>query len=205
MATVSSGTGSATPPVGPLEDAILDALRDCVETWGLAKVTVDDVCTRAGVSRATLYRVFPGGRDVMFEALRQRELRQFFAIVRAHVDAAENLEDLLVRTIVVSATELARDEELASMLAAEPGETLGQLTVDGVPRIVGVATEFFTPLASRFVDVHTAADIAEIVTRLVISNFLAPSARFDFTDEESTRRLIRTFLPALVEDAGRNR
>lgn len=205
MVNVSLDLVSAGPPVGPVEDAILDALRDCVESWGLAKVTIDDVCARAGVSRATLYRVFPGGRDVMFEALRQRELRQFFAIVRAHVDAAENLEDLLVRTIVVSATELARDEELGSMLATEPGETLGQLTVEGVPRIVGVATEFFTPLASRFVDEATAADIAEIVTRLVISNFLAPSSRFDFTNEDSTRRVIRTFLPALVEGAGHPR
>lgn len=196
---------TAPAPVGPLEDAILDALHECVRSWGWAKVTVDDVCARAGVSRATLYRAFPGGRDVMFESLRRRELHEFFAVVRAHVDDAPNLEDLLVRTIVVSATELARDEELGSMLAAAPGETLGHLTVEGVPRIVDVATEFFAPLASRFVDVETAADIAEIVTRLVISNFLAPSRRFDFTDEQSTRRVIRTFLPALAESAHTHR
>lgn len=185
-------------PVGPIEEAILDAVRDCVDTWGWHKVTVDDVSARAGVSRATLYRVFPGGRDVMFEALRQRELREFFAIVRAHVDDADDLEDLIVRTVVVSATELARDEELGAMLAAEPGVTLGSLTVEGVPRILGVATEFFAPLASRFVDGETAADLAEIVTRLVISNYLAPSSRFDFTDEASTRRVVRTFLPAMA-------
>ncbi len=54
------------------EDRVLDAARRCVDRWGLSKLTIDDVAAEAGVSRATLYRLFPGGKDVMFDALRRR-------------------------------------------------------------------------------------------------------------------------------------
>ena len=60
-------------------DRVLDAAKRCCERWGIAKVTIDDIATEAGVSRATLYRMFPGGKDVLFEALRVRELEDFFA------------------------------------------------------------------------------------------------------------------------------
>ena len=51
------------------ESRVLDAARRCVDRWGLGKLTIDDVATEAGVSRATLYRLFPGGMDVLFDAL----------------------------------------------------------------------------------------------------------------------------------------
>jgi AcrR family transcriptional regulator len=60
--------------MSPTERRILDATRVCCERWGIAKVTVDDVAAEAGVSRATLYRMFPGGKDVLFDAMRVREL-----------------------------------------------------------------------------------------------------------------------------------
>ena len=55
----------------------------CCERWGLDKVTIDDIAHDSGVSRATLYRLFPGGKDVLFEALRVRELEEFFAVLAA--------------------------------------------------------------------------------------------------------------------------
>ncbi|MDP4977497.1 MAG: TetR/AcrR family transcriptional regulator, partial [Ilumatobacteraceae bacterium] len=60
---VTNDTSNQSP-----EDRILDAARRCVERWGINKLTIDDVATEANVSRATLYRIFPGGKDVMFDA-----------------------------------------------------------------------------------------------------------------------------------------
>jgi len=61
-----------------MEARVLDAAKVCCERWGLAKVTVDDIAAEAEISRATLYRLFPGGKDVLFEALRVQELEDFF-------------------------------------------------------------------------------------------------------------------------------
>ena len=68
------------------EGRVLDAAKRCWERWGMAKVTVDDIAAEAGISRATLYRLFPGGKDVLYEALRRRDSADFFTELEAHVD-----------------------------------------------------------------------------------------------------------------------
>lgn len=187
--------GSYTLPVfDEVQSHVLDALSVCVDRTGWDRVTMDDVCSQAGISRATVYRIFPGGRDVMFESLRVRRLAEFFTVVRAHVEGVENLEDLLVRSISVAHAELAGDEQLATLLASAPGETLGDLTVSGVSRIVSVATAFFAPLADPFLPRGEAEEIIEVMCRIVISVFLAPSSRLDFTREDHVRQFVRRHL-----------
>lgn len=180
------------------ECAVLDATRICVERHGFQKVTMDDICAEAKVSRATVYRMFPGGRDVLFEAVRVRSLADFFTVLRAHVEGAESLDDVLVRCVTVASAELMADQHLATMLATAPGETLGDLTVSGVSRIVRVAAEFMSPLLHPFVPQRQAEEIVEIMCRLVISAFLAPSPLLDFSNEDVVRRLVKTYLATSV-------
>lgn len=181
------------------EIAVLDATVACVERLGFQKVTMDHICAEANVSRATVYRMFPGGRDVLFEAVRVRSLADFFTVLRAHVEGASSLDEVLVRCVTVAYAELMADQQLATMLATEPGETLGDLTVSGVSRIVRVAAEFMSPLLHSFVPQQQAEEIVEIMCRLVISAFLSPSPLLNFSDEAVVRRLVRTYLNTPVE------
>lgn len=183
------------------ETRILDAAKLCCEKWGIAKVGVDDIAAAAGVSRATLYRLFPGGRDVVFDALRVRELEEFFTRLKEGVVGADTLEELLVRTIVVATHELRADDHLALMLMSEPGDTLVQLTVDGLPRIVRMASLFLAPLVDNYLSRGDGARLVDLLSRLVISYFLAPSEHVDFGDEHSAREFIRfQILPAFQTD-----
>lgn len=175
---------------------MLDAAKRCCERWGVQKVTIDDIATDAGVSRATLYRLFPGGKDVLFDALRLRELEDFFTRMSADIDGHADLETLLVRMVVAATRELRDDRHLALMLAAEPGETLSQLTVAGIPRIVSVASQFLVPLVEQYLPRRQSVQIVEVLSRLVISYFLAPSDVVDFGDRASAQHFVRTFLPA---------
>ncbi len=185
-----------TPAARDIEHRVLDAAKSCMLQWG-QRTTIDDIAAEAGVSRATLYRMFPGGRDVLFDALRVRELEDFFTRMSADIDGHEDLETLLVRMVVAATRELRTDEQLATMLASEPGEALGQLTVDGIPRILRVATVFLVPMVDQYLPRAESVKVVELLSRLVISYFLAPSDTVDFGDPQSAREFIHLFLPAI--------
>lgn len=178
----------------PTEIRVLDATKWCCERWGIAKVTIDDIAVEAGVSRATLYRMFPGGKDVLFDALRVRELEDFFTRLTGRLDGIDDLEELLVRTVVYATTELRHDEHLAIMLASEPGDTLSNLTVQGLPRIIRMASLFIADRVEPYLDRSSAARLVELLARLVISYFLAPSEHVDLGDERSARSFITTHI-----------
>lgn len=178
------------------EDRVLDAARRCVDRWGLSKLTIDDVAAEAGVSRATLYRLFPGGKDVMFDALRVRELQEFFSGMRASLRHVDSLLDFSVQVAGYAIREMRNDEHLAMMLATEEGTALKSLTVEGLPRILRVASEYITPLIGEFLAPDDADVYVELLARLVISYFLAPSEHFDLADPESASKLFRPFVAA---------
>ena len=181
----------------PAETRILDATKMCCERFGIAKVSVDDIAAEAKVSRATLYRMYPGGKDVVFDALRVRELEEFFTTLKEGVIGATDLEDLLVRTVMVATQELRSDQHLAIMLMSEPGDTLAQLTVQGLPRIIRMASLFLAPLVDTYLGRAAGARLVDLLSRLVISYFLAPSDHVDFGDRDSALTFIRTqILPA---------
>lgn len=191
------------PPAGAqrrAEDRALDAARTCCEKWGVSRVTVDDIAAEAGLSRATLYRLFPGGKDVLFEALRVRQLNEFLDELSAHLDELSTIDDLLVGAATFATRALRDDPHLALLMAAEPGEVLANFTVDGLPRILRQVSEHLLP----FVEPHLGRDavaVLEIVTRLVISCFLSSSEFVDFTDESSTRAFLSNLLPRVFAGA----
>ncbi len=186
--------------MGPIsaETRILDAAKRCCEQWGVEKVTIDDIATASGISRATLYRLFPGGKDVLFEALRVREINDFFDTLTAEVAAIDDFDELVVRLVVVATRELRSDDHLAVMLASEPGEVLTQLTVGGLPRIIRIANDYLTPLVKPFLDPEHAPRLIDLLVRVTISYFLAPSDHVDLGDPDSARRFLRPGLHVLV-------
>lgn len=180
------------------EERILDAAKACCERWGMEKVTVDDIATAGGVSRATLYRLFPGGKDVLFEALHARERAEFFETLTASVDPDADFEDLVVNLVVTATRELRDDAHLAAMLASEPGAVLSELTVAGVPQIIRVATDELGPILKPFLDAEVAEPLIDLLVRFTISYFLAPSERVDLGDPASARAFLRPGLAAFA-------
>jgi AcrR family transcriptional regulator len=177
-----------------VETRVLDATKLAIEKWGVSRFTIADVCELADVSRATLYRMFPGGKEVLLEVLHVRSLDEFFTTLLDRADGAKSLEDLLVRCIVSATTQLRNDQHLAMMLATEPGTTLMQFTIDGLSRIVRVAASYLAPHVSNFLPKREADALVEVLARLVISYFLTPSDHFDFTDSASAAKFLNTHI-----------
>lgn len=173
-----------------VESIVLDAALACSHRLGFSKVTIDDICRESGVSRASVYRLFPGGRDVLFEALRVRELHQFFDHVLAEVDGATSAEAIVVNSVVTATSLLQADEHLAMMLSSEPGEALGQLTAAGLPRIIRMATEALSPQLEPLIGQVAAHRLIDLVVRLTVSHFLSPVDSVDLNDAASARQFL---------------
>lgn len=197
--TGSLVTGSRGGSWSPVEIRVLEATKSCIEQWGVAKVTIDDIATRSAVSRATLYRWFPGGRDVLFEALRVRETELFLAELTGSVDTSAELGELLVEVVVEATRALRADEHLATLLAAEPGQMASQLTVEGLPRIVNMASGVLSPLVEPHLDATVARQLIDVLARIVISYFLAPSDNVDLTDGDDARRFLTPIIRAFCD------
>src|SRR4051794_26288848 len=68
-----------------VRDRVLAAAYTCVTRFGLAKTTIEDVVKESGVSRATIYRHFPGGRDELLQDPVGWELSRYFPPLAAAV------------------------------------------------------------------------------------------------------------------------
>lgn len=186
--------GAPTRAWAPTEIVVLEAVKSCCERWGIEKVTVDDIAKESGVSRATLYRMFPGGKDVIYESLRVYELDRFFATLLEKIEDAQTLDTMLVRAVTCATVELRSDQHLAIMMASEPGAVVSELTVEGMPRIIRVASEYLIPFVDRFLPREQSRPLIDVVVRLVISHFLSPDDFVNLADEKSAREFLAPFL-----------
>ncbi|GHD53137.1 TetR/AcrR family transcriptional regulator [Streptomyces galbus] len=69
---------------GSDNDAVLDAVRDCVLAVGVRRTTLADVARRAGVSRMTLYRRWPDLRSLVGDLM----TREWIAVATGAMPAA---------------------------------------------------------------------------------------------------------------------
>lgn len=188
---------TAATPTDPAQ-RIVDALLRCVCRWGVAKTTLDDVAREAGCSRATVYRLFPGGKDAVLEATAQSEIERFFVALAERIDQAESLEDALVVGMTEAGRRLRGHEALQYLLVHEPEAVLTRLAFTQMDQVLRLASEFATPHLSRWLAPDDAARAAEWVARLVCSYSMTPGDGVHFEDEGSVRALVRMFvLPGL--------
>ena len=181
------------------EERILDAALVCLARWGLAKTGLDDVAREAGVSRATVYRAFPGGKEAVIEAVARTEVARFFTAVESRLAAATTLEDLLVAAMSEAGSRLTTHGALRAVVAFEPELVLPRLAFHRMDQVLALCTSFAAPHLARFLDDETSARVAEWATRTVVSYSSWPSVDVDLTDEAAVRRLVRQlFLPALA-------
>lgn len=190
---------STLAPVSAPEQRILDAALRCIARWGMGKTTLDDVAREAGYSRATVYRIFPGGKEGLIEAVVCREIQRFFTAVTARMAVADDLEGALVGGVVEAAGRIQSHPALQFLLAHEPETVLPRLAFTAMDEVLAVATAVTAPQLTRFLDPDAAERTAEWVTRIVLSYSSCPADGVDLADERSARNLVRSFvLPGLL-------
>ncbi len=185
------------PGVDPRQ-RIIEGAYACVARKGIAKTTVEDAARQAEVSRATVYRAFPGGRQELINAVVAWATLEFFGRLYEQVHDAASLEEVMERGIMFAHRSIVEHEVLQRVMQTEPEKLLPALTFESIRIRDGIA-EFLVPFlkargVAPEVDLQEAADF---LARMVLSYMSAPG-RWDLDDPDQVAQLVRAELLAGV-------
>lgn len=184
-------------------ERIVRAAYECVARLGFSKTTVEAAARAAGLSRASVYRYFPGGRDELLAAAVAWENARFFARLYEEVREAASLEEVMALGIAFARRDVLAHEVLQRVLEAEPELLLPKLTVEaaGTQRMIAA---FLRPYLARE---HLAPGVvldeaADFLARMALSYIAAPG-RWDLDDPAQVSRLVRgELLGGILAPAG---
>lgn len=202
MNAIAGGTpapmsGAATGIEPPSAAArVIDAVVTCAGRWGIDKTTVDDVAREAGMSRATVYRLFPGGKPAMVEQATHREVDSLLRGVRDHVAAAASLEDALVELLAGGSRAVAEQPALVHMRAHQPSMLRAFLSFERLDALFLLASDAISAALHRFLDPPAAREAVVWAARLVVSHYVTPDPARPLADPEVARHLVRTHMLA---------
>ena len=171
-------------------ERILEATYACVARYGLGKTTVEDVAREARLSRATVYRHFPGGKEQLVRETISWEVARFFTRLAEAVAHTTTFAELLEEALVFAHRAVEEHEVLQKVLQTEPELLLPHLNVDS-ERIRGFITAFLAP----YIPAEAPPDAADYVSRMLLS-FIGAQGRWDLTDRAQVRELVRAELLA---------
>jgi AcrR family transcriptional regulator len=180
-----------------VRERLLEATYECIARDGIAQTSMETAARAAGVSRATLYRYFPGGREELVSAVITWETLRFFTRLAEAVADAPDLESLFVDGIVFAHRSIEEHEVLQRILGTEPELLTPQLSVD-TPRIMSLVKSFFVARigeyqlrGGRLRGGLSLDDAGEYCARMTLS-FISSPGRWDLADREQVRTLVRS-------------
>src|SRR6266540_2283834 len=172
-------------PSQEIEDAVLDATRDCVLAYGVRRTTLSDVARRAGVSRMSIYRRWPDVRSLVAD-LMSREWHVVLVTTAAVVRALRTLP--LLRKIrevdpevllpyIMDRRGASQDEMLAFLVEAiRDGQRDGSIRRGNPERMalaVLLTAQTFVLSSALFTDKYRDRDL-DTELRTVLDRYLSP-------------------------------
>ena len=178
-----------------LRERLLESAYACVARFGMGKTTIDDVVKESGVSRATIYRVLPGGKDQLMREVVAWEMGRFFGALAEAVAGAADFASLVEEGLVFAHQAVEDHAVLQKVLVTEPERLLPLLTTEQ-DRPLRFITGYLVPFLEREeregrlaagLELEVAADY---VARMLLSLISSPG-RWDLHDPEQVRLLVR--------------
>lgn len=174
---------------------MLAAAYTCVARFGMAKTTVEDVAKEAGVSRATVYRRFPGGKDELLAATVAWEMQRFFARLAEEVADVPDFVTLVEDGLMFAHASVRDHDVLQKVLITEPERLLPLMTTESERTLEWIAA-FLRPYLEREeaagrlrpgVDLGRAV---HYVAQMLLSLIASPGG-WDLTDRTQVETLVR--------------
>ena len=189
---------------------ILDAALDQVGRQGLAELSMDELAAAAGVSRATLYRLFPGKSALFGELIRAFSPWEPVADV---IDAMPEGHPAEVMPAVAQAIAEAMQGRVGvllrmvfELLQGDPdtAEGMRESMERGLPDLVGYLSNQMQ--AGRLRHMHPVLAIQLLAGPIVVHLLTRPLAEaligFETTESEPLDEIVHAWLRAMAPEEG---
>jgi AcrR family transcriptional regulator len=195
-----AGTRGIDPAV---RERLLDAAEMSLERYGIAKTTMENTASLAGVSRGFVYKHFKS-KDGLILAMLVRRAERFNARARTFIEAQPDLTESLVQGIELAVRLADRDPYF--------GLLVGSATTDPVNRIEGAVQEALRLTGELWRPVLIAArERGELRAEIAIDDLvqwimylelilLAGRRLLGAADADQERQLREFFVPAVLAD-----
>jgi AcrR family transcriptional regulator len=183
------------------DERILDGALEAVAAYGTRRTTMDDVASRSGLGRMTVFRRF-GTKDALIERLLVREVRRFLDAVDAALAPISDPSERVAEAFVACVRAGARHPLIARLVRVEPGAALQRLSRGNPsPLELGrayVAAQIAADRRERGAPGGDADEIADVLVRLAVMYVFVPSPVVDVRDEDAARDFaLRVLAPIL--------
>jgi len=177
---------------GDARERILAATLACIGRYGLARTSVEGVAREVELSRATVYRYFPGGREQLIGDTVSWEAARFLERLAAATAAAPDFSTVLEEALLFAHRAILEHTVLQKVLETEPDTLLTLLTI-GSDGLVLVIRTWLAP-ALRAAPLRpdvTVDEAAEYLARMMLS-CISTEGRWDLSDRDQVADLVRT-------------
>jgi len=183
-------------------ERLMDAAEACVEQYGIAKTTMDDIAKMAGVSRPTVYRHF-SDRDSLILAVVMRRSRMLAGRAVKLIGRYETFADQLVEGLLFLVEKGRKDPFVRLLVAPEHMDLANRILGGSIPAELNY--EIWEPIlteARQRGELRADLDF-EAVSRWLTYLIVLLLGRFEVDDDvEAQRQMLRTFVvPAFLPSA----
>jgi AcrR family transcriptional regulator len=183
-------------------ERLMDAAEACVEQYGIAKTTMDDIAKMAGVSRPTVYRHF-SDRDNLILAVVMRRSRMLAGRAVKAIGRYDTFPDQLVEGLLFMVEKGRKDPFVRLLVAPEHMNLANRILGGNLP--AELTYEIWEPIlveARERGELRPDLDFGA-VSRWLTYLIVLLLGRFEVDDDvDAQREMLRTFVvPAFVPDA----
>ena len=195
-------TTEASESTTALDGTILETARAVFETYGVRRANIDDIATRAGVSRSTIYRRFPT-KDDLFEHVVRREAETFF-VTLDRATTGRNPPQAVIEAFALG-VRLVHDSPLYSRIVESEPELFGKFSRSQAFPIGRFADGIAHTLRRCGADMPEPdlANIADILLRVALGIIIFPTDRLDTSDPAAVREYAARYLVPLIGETAR--
>lgn len=194
----------ASPPAAG-RARMLDAAESCLQRFGLAKTTIEDVAQASELSRATVYREF-GNRDGLLLAVATRDAERTASDAERYLRRFEDVGSWIVEGMLFCLREIPQRPVLSQFLAPQELGAASRMLLNS-DRMFAIGTEILRPMfepARREGLLREKLELdslMEWVLRILMS-YLAVPGPPNRAEEELRQLLSAMLLPAVLVDRG---